>query len=298
MAKKGIHPRTSPRPSPARAATRSRPSRRAARSRSKSARAATRSTRASRSSSTPPAASSASRRSTARRTPSGAVAGRPATSDEPRPPARCLVLDELLLDKLAAVEARYEELSGNAVRSGRAGQSPADAEAVEGALRSARARRHAARSTATIVKRVAEARELQKDPEMRDLARQEETELGGEQERLEKRIEGAAPAARIRTTTRTSCSRSAPAPAARRRRCSPADLFRMYTRFAERHRWKVEILSMLERVGGRHQGGRGRHQRPAAPTRSSSTSRACTACSACPRPRRRGASTPRRRPWR
>ena len=69
-------------------------------------------------------------------------------------------------------------------------------------------------------KRVAEAREMQKDPEMRELARQEETELGGEQERLEKTLQRAADAARIRTTRRTSSSRSAPARAARRRRCS------------------------------------------------------------------------------
>ena len=77
-----------------------------------------------------------------------------------------------------------------------------------------------------------------------------------------------------------------------------ADLFRMYTRFAERRRWAVEILSMSERVGGRHQGGDRRHHRARAPTRSSSTSRACTACSACRPPRRRGASTPRPRPSR
>src|SRR4051812_45263499 len=39
-----------------------------------------------------------------------------------------------------------------------------------------------------IDRRVAEAREMLKDPEMRDLARQEEAELGSEQDRLEKTL--------------------------------------------------------------------------------------------------------------
>ena len=38
-------------------------------------------------------------------------------------------------------------------------------------------------------KRIGEAREMQKDPEMREMAHQEETELGGEQERLEKTLQ-------------------------------------------------------------------------------------------------------------
>ena len=74
-----------------------------------------------------------------------------------------------------------------------------------------------------------------------------------------------------------------------------ADLFRMYTRFAERRRWAVEILSMSSAsAGGIKEVMAGITAR--APTRSSSTNRACTACSACPRPRRRGASTRRPRP--
>src|SRR6185312_2738265 len=63
--------------------------------------------------------------------------------------------------------------------------------------------------------RVAEARELQKDPEMRDLAHQEETELVAEQEAL-----------------------------------FAGDLFRMYTRFAERKRWAIEILSTSSATAG------------------------------------------------
>ena len=73
------------------------------------------------------------------------------------------------------------------------------------------------------------------------------------------------------------------------------DLFRMYTRYAERRGWKVEVMDVSEgEVGGykeivlRGRGGRTR-------TATCGTSPACTACSACPRRRARAASTLRRR---
>ena len=77
-----------------------------------------------------------------------------------------------------------------------------------------------------------------------------------------------------------------------------ADLFRMYARYAERHRWKLEILSQSDASAGGFKEVIALITSTAArSTRRSSTSRACTACSACRRPRRRGASTPRRRRW-
>ena len=72
-----------------------------------------------------------------------------------------------------------------------------------------------------------------------------------------------------------------------------ADLFRMYTRYAEAHGWKVELLSISEGgAGGLREVDRLR-SRASASSAGSSTSAACTACSACRRPKRRGASTPR-----
>ena len=78
---------------------------------------------------------------------------------------------------------------------------------------------------------------------------------------LEADLRGTARADATRTTSATSSSRSAPAPAARRRRCSPADLFRMYARYAERRRWKVEVHVHLGGGGRRLQGGHRRGPR-------------------------------------
>ena len=75
------------------------------------------------------------------------------------------------------------------------------------------------------------------------------------------------------------------------------DLFRMYERYAERHRWKIEVL---ERAGVRH--GRlprrdvlGEGARGVVAARS--TRAACTGCNGSPPPRARVASTPARPRW-
>jgi peptide chain release factor 1 len=143
--------------------------------------------------------------------------------------------------------------------------------------------------------RIEEAREMQKDPEMRDLARQEETELAAEQAGLEERLKllllpkDPNDDKNILLEIRGGTGGEEAALFA-------SDLFRMYTRFAERRRWKVEILSMssasaggLKEVVAAVEGG--------APTPTSSTNRACTAYSACPAPRRRAASIPPQRRW-
>jgi peptide chain release factor 1 len=158
------------------------------------------------------------------------------------------VLDQLLLDKLAAVETRYEELSGllsdpvvlaNRQQMQKLSKEHADLRDLIEALRQHR----------EVSKRIDEAREMQKDPEMREMARQEEGDLTGEQERLEKSLKELLMPKdpnddkNILLEIRAGTGGDEAALFA-------SDLFRMYSRFAERHRWGVEILSMSSGAAG------------------------------------------------
>jgi peptide chain release factor 1 len=80
------------------------------------------------------------------------------------------------------------------------------------------------------------------------------------------------------------------------------DLFRMYTRFAERNRWPVEIISESPSELGGYKEVVLRIEGPPMPrgwafTASCASSRAATACSACRPPKPRAASTPAPAPW-
>jgi len=158
------------------------------------------------------------------------------------------LLDQLLLDKLAGVEARYQELDGmladpavlaNRQQMQKLSKEHSDLREVVEAFRQHR----------DVIKQIAEARELQKDPEMREFAREEETKLGGEQERLEKSLKELLmpkdpnDEKNILLEIRAGTGGEEAALFA-------ADLFRMYTRFAERHRWAVEIMSMSPAAAG------------------------------------------------
>ena len=158
------------------------------------------------------------------------------------------MLDQLLLDKLAGVEARYQELDGmladpavlaNRQQMQKLSKEHSDLREVVEAFRQHR----------DVIKQIAEARELQKDPEMREFAREEETKLGGEQERLEKSLrellmpKDPNDEKNILLEIRAGTGGEEAALFA-------ADLFRMYTRFAERHRWAVEIMSMSPAAAG------------------------------------------------
>jgi peptide chain release factor 1 len=158
------------------------------------------------------------------------------------------MLDDLLLAKLAAVEGRSEELSAKL--------SDPEVLARPQAMQKL-AKEHAdirelvdtLRIYRQISARIDEAREMQKDTEMRDLARQEETELAAEQAGLEERLKllllpkDPNDDKNILLEIRGGTGGEEAALFA-------SDLFRMYTRFAERRRWKVEILSMSSASAG------------------------------------------------
>ena len=76
-----------------------------------------------------------------------------------------------------------------------------------------------------------------------------------------------------------------------------ADLFRMYTRYAERQRWKVEVVSEPRRTGAASARSSSR-SRAGAPTATCATRAGFIASSACPPRRARAGSTPPPRAWR
>jgi len=151
------------------------------------------------------------------------------------------VLDQLLLGKLAAVETRYEELSqllsdpvvlANRQQMQKLSKEHADLRELVDVLRQHR----------DVSGRMVEAHEMLKDPEMRDLARQEESELGVEQERLEKTLKELL-MPKDPNDDKNILLEIRAGTGGEEAALFAANLFRMYTRFAERRRWAVEILS-------------------------------------------------------
>jgi peptide chain release factor 1 len=99
------------------------------------------------------------------------------------------------------------------------------------------------------VERVGDAREMQKDPEMRELAREEETELSAEQTRLEERLKFLL-LPKDPNDDKNILLEIRGGTGGEEAALFASDLFRMYSRFAERRRWKVEILSMSSASAG------------------------------------------------
>ena len=158
------------------------------------------------------------------------------------------MLDQLLLDKLAGVEARYQELDqmladpavlANRQQMQKLSKEHSDLREVVDTFRQYR----------DLSARVAEARELQKDPEMRDLAHQEETELAAEQERMSTDLK-ALLMPKDPNDEKNILLEIRAGTGGEEAALFAGDLFRMYTRFAERKRWAIEILSMSSATAG------------------------------------------------
>jgi peptide chain release factor 1 len=158
------------------------------------------------------------------------------------------MLDSLLLQKLDAVVARYEELSimladpqviGRRAEFQKLSKESADLSQVTEAYREYR----------EILARLEENRELAKDPEMRELAQADSAELEQRLTSLEEQIKvlllpkDPNDAKNILLEIRSGTGGEEAALFA-------ADLFRMYLRFAERKRWKVEIMSQSQSEKG------------------------------------------------
>jgi peptide chain release factor 1 len=158
------------------------------------------------------------------------------------------VLDESLLAKLAAVEHRYEELGAKL--------SDAEVLAKPGMMQKL-AKEHAdlrelvetLRRYQDVSRRAEEARELERDPEMREMAREEHRTLTDEQGQLEEQLKllllpkdpNDEKSVLLEIRAGTGGEEAA---------LFAADLFRMYSRFAERRRWRVDLLSMSNASAG------------------------------------------------
>ena len=152
------------------------------------------------------------------------------------------MLDELLAGKLSAIENRFEELTAKL-------SDPvvlAQTQVMQKLAKEHSDLRELVETFRThrdVSQRVAEARELQKDPEMRELARAEEGELATEQGHLEERLtflllpKDPNDEKNILLEIRAGTGGEEAALFA-------AELYRMYGRFAERRRWKIEVVSL------------------------------------------------------
>jgi peptide chain release factor 1 len=158
------------------------------------------------------------------------------------------MLDELLLSKLAAVETRYEELGARLIDP-EILSKPQAMQKLAKEHADLRELVEAVRHHRELSKRAEEARELQKDPEMRELAHQEQADLEAQQGELEAQIKvlllpkdpNDEKSVLLEIRAGTGGEEAA---------LFAADLFRMYSRFAERRRWRVEIVSMSSASAG------------------------------------------------
>jgi peptide chain release factor 1 len=158
------------------------------------------------------------------------------------------MLDNLLLEKLSVVESRFEELSGKL--------SDPDVLARPQAMQKL-AKEHAdlrelvdtMRIHRSVLERLEEAREMQKDPEMRDLARQEELDLQAQIPALEAQMRVLL-LPRDPNDDKNIMLEIRGGTGGEEAALFAADLFRMYTRFAERRKWRVEIVSTSSASAG------------------------------------------------
>ncbi len=151
------------------------------------------------------------------------------------------MLDERLLGKLKEVEARYEDL-GRQLSDPDVLSKPGQMNKLAKEASDMRELVEHLREYRNLEARLAEAHELLKDPEMREMAELEEQELSAQREVLEQRMtvlllpKDPNDQKNVLLEVRAGTGGEEAALFA-------ADLFRMYCRFAERRGWRVEIVS-------------------------------------------------------
>jgi peptide chain release factor 1 len=154
----------------------------------------------------------------------------------------------LPIDKLEQLARRYAELEemlcrpdvlSDRVRASKLNKERSDLDPVVTALAQYR----------DVEKRIRDSQDALDDPELRELAQAELTELNGERERLEGSLQVLLlppdPSERKNTILEIRSAEGGEEAA-----LFAADLFRMYARYAERKGWKIEILSQSDSATG------------------------------------------------
>lgn len=158
------------------------------------------------------------------------------------------MLDDLLLRKLAAVDNRYDELTQKLSEPAIIG-NPSTLQKLSKEHSDLRDLVEALREHRQLSQRIDEARELSRDPEMREMARQEETEVTAAQEILEQRMKLLL-LPKDPNDDRSILVEIRAGTGGEEAALFAADLFRMYSRFAERRGWRVDIVSMSQAQAG------------------------------------------------
>jgi peptide chain release factor 1 len=153
-----------------------------------------------------------------------------------------------MFDKLAATEAKYDQLMAEMANPSVQGDT-ATFRSHSKALAEIQPLVEAFRQYKGVISQITAAEELLQDPDMRELAQEELAALGAERDRLlgeikvllvpkdpndEKNVV-------LEIRAGTGGDEAA---------LFAGDLFRMYSRYAERQGWKVEVLNLSDGVGG------------------------------------------------
>ncbi|HSK09216.1 MAG TPA: peptide chain release factor 1 [Vicinamibacterales bacterium] len=153
-----------------------------------------------------------------------------------------------MIDKLTTVEARYDELLGR-MADPSVQNDPASYRTHAKALAEIEPLVEHFREFKSVLAQIAQARELANDPDMRELAQEELQALEARRENLEAGLKLLL-LPRDPNDEKNVVLEIRAGTGGDEAALFAGELFRMYTRYAEANRWRVEVLSTSETGGG------------------------------------------------
>lgn len=155
-----------------------------------------------------------------------------------------------MLDKIAVIEQRYKEINQQLMEVGDDYQRAADLSIERAELEPLALRAAEYRSKLEQLQEARQLLESEEDEELRQLAQAEIETLEADLERLEKEIKNLL-APKDKRDQRNVIVEIRAGTGGEEAALFAADLFRMYSRYAENHNWQVEVLSANETgIGG------------------------------------------------